>query len=63
MSLTPKQELFAQEFVKLGNDIELHIDHIIPYSLGGTNEEDNLQVLCRDCNISKGNRFGVNHNE
>ena len=44
------------------NNIVLHIDHIIPYSLGGSDEVDNLQVLCNKCNISKQNRFIVNHN-
>jgi hypothetical protein len=32
----------------------LEIDHIFPVSRGGTNEADNLQVLCRDCNAGKG---------
>lgn len=34
-----------------------HIDHIIPISKGGTSEPDNLQVLCRTCNISKKDRI------
>ena len=33
---------------------DLTIDHIRPSALGGANEVDNLQVLCRRCNTSKG---------
>jgi 5-methylcytosine-specific restriction endonuclease McrA len=32
----------------------IEIDHIIPYSLGGRNDVDNYQLLCRECNRSKG---------
>lgn len=33
--------------------IELHIDHIIPYSKGGETIESNLRTLCSDCNLGK----------
>lgn len=37
-------------------NIELHIDHIVPYSLGGETVIDNLQTLCSDCNLGKSNK-------
>lgn len=33
----------------------LEIDHIMPISKGGKTEPDNLQTLCHDCNVRKGN--------
>lgn len=38
------------------SNVILHIDHIIPFSLGGKTLIDNLQVCCSDCNLGKGNR-------
>jgi len=34
----------------------LHIDHIVPFSKGGKTTLENLQTLCEDCNLGKGNR-------
>lgn len=35
------------------NETSLEIDHIIPVAKGGTNDIDNLQTLCRECNRMK----------
>ena len=37
--------------------IDLHVDHIIPWSKGGETEEGNLQTKCKQCNLGKGNAF------
>lgn len=39
-----------------GSSDDLAIDHIFALANGGTNELDNLQLLCRSCNSSKGAR-------
>ena len=33
--------------------VELHVDHIIPWSKGGETELENLQTLCSKCNLGK----------
>lgn len=35
-------------------DKEIHLDHVIPESQGGSTTMSNLQVTCRKCNLAKG---------
>jgi 5-methylcytosine-specific restriction endonuclease McrA len=39
-----------------GTDEMLQIDHIISRKHGGTHDLDNLQVLCRSCNLRKSSK-------
>ena len=63
----PSDRLKAQVLARDGNKCRLcgvecndglhkiHFDHIIPWSKGGETVLENLQVLCSDCNLAKGN--------
>jgi hypothetical protein len=35
----------------------MEYDHVIPYSMGGDNSVENIQLLCRRCNAAKSNRY------
>ncbi|MGL4943487.1 MAG: HNH endonuclease [Thermoguttaceae bacterium] len=41
----------------------MHVDHIVPRSKGGTNDDDNLQTLCQKCNLGKSNLDDTNLRE
>ena len=37
--------------------VELHVDHILPWSKGGETVPENLETKCKKCNLGKGNAF------
>jgi len=52
-----RNEIFKEDNYKCkicGSSKNLVIDHIIPFSKGGSTEKDNLQTLCKECNRKKG---------
>lgn len=40
--------------LECGTTVDLTLDHIHPFSKGGSDEMDNLRTLCRPCNSRKG---------
>ena len=47
------------ECVYCGSNVEdtkLTLDHLIPYSMGGSNDQTNLVTCCHRCNSSRGTR-------
>lgn len=39
--------------------VELHVDHILPWSKGGETVDENLECKCKQCNLGKSNAFDV----
>lgn len=36
-----------------------HVDHTVPFALGGAHDAANLQVTCPSCNLRKGPRMAA----
>ncbi len=43
--------------VDCGDNQYLEFDHVIPFTKGGASSENNLQLLCRRCNMSKSDKI------
>jgi hypothetical protein len=43
--------------VRCGSRENLEYDHIVPISKGGSNTARNIELLCQNCNRSKGNKI------
>lgn len=39
--------------------VELHVDHVLPWSRGGETTDENLMTKCKECNLGKGNAFNA----
>ena len=42
-------------------DDDIHFDHIIPHSKGGSSDEHNIRLLCSACNIRRSDRYEAEH--
>ena len=54
-----RSEVYARDGGKCVNcraEDYLEFDHIIPHSKGGANTVNNIQLLCRRCNLAKSDR-------
>ena len=50
-------KIFNYKCALCGKKKPLNIDHIIPISKKGTDEIENIQPLCRNCNSKKSNKI------
>lgn len=48
----------GQDNVKISLDERMEVDHILPWSQGGSDALHNLQALCHNCNRKKSNNIG-----
>jgi hypothetical protein len=45
--------------VRCGSKQNLHFDHIIPVVKGGASSEENIQLLCKTCNLKKTDKIAT----
>ena len=44
---------YCRKELEFGTKTAVHVDHVIPLSLGGIHDPNNLVLACRSCNTSK----------
>ena len=50
-------QLCFKDLSGLGRPVrDIHLDHIIPLAMSGSNDPTNFQLSCQGCNLSKGRR-------
>ena len=57
-----KKEVFKRDggaCVECGMNADLQFDHVIPVAMGGSNEAENIQILCGPCNRAKGAKLTI----
>lgn len=57
-----RQAVYARDgyrCVTCGSGESLTLDHIVPWSLNGSDDESNLQTMCQPCNSRKGARLSA----
>ena len=52
-----RENQICSECGKSVKDEDVEFDHIIPWSKGGSSHENNVRLLCRQCNRKRGDRF------
>ena len=55
------REFYDNKCAKCDSTDLLHIDHILPLSLGGDHAMYNMQILCKPCNFSKSNKNSIDY--
>ena len=43
--------------VRCNSNQNIQFDHIIPVAKGGSNTEENIQILCQKCNLEKSDKI------
>lgn len=55
--LNPKGRVCALQYEGICTYWATTVDHIVPISVGGTDDPSNLQPACRECNSAKASRM------